>query len=258
MPQDKPTVLLLNEADKIVPLDRAQGWRLFRTLRALAHNGSLRLVLSGERMLRSALREETSPLFNYTEELLLRSLDFGAVHELVTQLMRRIEVDLVDTDAIVDCIYSFTAGHPNVVQRLCNRLVGRINERGTLQITLDDVEAVIHDPQFQEDDFLLTYWEMATPLERVISLLMSRAPGSRDLKGVLALLADNGLTPDPAIVKAALDRLVDLRSILRRDQDGYGFAVRAFPETLAASTTIDDQLVNLRGKCLENAEEWQL
>jgi len=77
-PDDSPLVLLLDEADKLVPADRANGWPLFNALRALINSAHVQVVLSGERTLRDALRDPTSPLFNFANEMLLGPLDYPA------------------------------------------------------------------------------------------------------------------------------------------------------------------------------------
>jgi len=240
-PTDKPHVLLLDEADKLIPADRATGWPLFNVLRALANSGHAQVVLSGERILREALQDSTSPLFNFANEMLVGRLDSRAVEELVTQPMKQLEIELVGKEAIVDRIWAFTSGHPNIVQRLCSRLIERLNERGARRITLSDVNAVIEDPQFQEIDFLQTYWEAASPLEKIITLVLSqeaRIYRPREVRQLLVQHAD--VQPGATATKDALDRLVDLRSILKRSQAGYEFAVEAFPLVLANTTTIED------------------
>jgi serine/threonine protein kinase len=242
-PADRPLVLLLDEADKLVPADRANGWPLFNTLRALANSGRAQVVLSGERTLRAALRDPKSPLFNFANEILLGPLDFRAVEELVTRPMKQLEIDLVNEKAIVDRIWTFTSGHPNVVQRLCHHLIERLNEQGTRSISLGDVNAVIEAPQFQEIDFLQTYWEAATPLEKIITLVLSQEARTYRLKEVRKLLSGQAhIQLGAAATKDALDRLADLRSILKRSQAGYAFAVEAFPRVLANTTTVEDLL----------------
>ncbi len=240
---DKPLVLLLDEADKLVPADRANGWPLFNALRALASSGRAQVVLSGERTLRDVLRDSTSPLFNFANEMLLGPLDFRAVEELVTRPMKQLEIELVNEKAIVDRIWAFTSGHPNVVQRLCRRLIERLNEQGTRRITLDDVNAIIEDPAFQRDDFLSTYWEATTSLEKIISLLMADDENVRTLRAVRQALAERcDLCPKARQVDDALQRLVDLRSILKRTPTGYEFAVKAFPRVVAGTMTLQDML----------------
>jgi serine/threonine protein kinase len=248
-------ILLLDEADKLVPDDRTCNWRLFNSLRSLVNSGRIQIVLSGERTLREALRDPTSPLFNLANEILLGPLDFHAIEELVTQPMKKLEIVLEDKDALVDRIWTFTSGHPNVVQRLCRRLIERLNEQDARHITLDDVNAVIEDPGFQRDDFLSTYWEAATSLEKVISLLMADNENICTLRTVRQALAERcGLRPKARKVDDALQRLVDLRSILKRTPTGYEFAVQAFPRVVAGTMTLDDMLEILTEEYQEQDE----
>jgi hypothetical protein len=246
VPTDKPLVLLLDEADKMVPSDQASGWYFFNALRALTNSGRAQIVFTGERALRGALRDSSSPLFNFPNEIPIGCLDYRAVEELITQPMRDLEIELSEKSSVVDRVYGFTSGHPNIVQRLCWRLIERINELDKRQITLKDVNAVIEDPGFQRDDFLSTYWEAATPLEKIISLLMSDNRELRTLQSMRESLENRcGLQPSAREIDDALQRLVDLRSILKRSPTGYEFAVEAFPRVVAGTTTLSDMLMIL-------------
>jgi hypothetical protein len=240
---DKTLVLLLDEADKLVSVDSAQNWQIFNALRALVNSGRAQVVLSGERALRNALRDPKSPLFNFANEMFLGPLSFRAVKELVTRPMKQLEIELMDEKAILDRIWAFTSGHPNVVQRFCHRLIERLNELGTRHITLYDVDAIIEDPSFQRDDFLRTYWEGATPLEKIISLLMTDNDDIRTLQSTRQALAERcNLHPKAREMDEALQRLVDLRSILKRTPAGYEFAIEAFPLVVAGTMTLTDML----------------
>jgi len=84
---------------------------------------------------------------------------------------------------------------------------------------------------------------------------MAQEARSYRLQAILDLLAAQDLHPDPEVVKAALDRLVDLRSILRRSQAGYEFAVEAFPLVVANTTTAEDLLIVLKSQYLKNPME---
>jgi Cdc6-like AAA superfamily ATPase len=242
-PADKPLVLLFDEADKLVPDDRATGWRLFNMLRSLVNSNQMQIVLSGERSLRDALRDSASPLFNFTNEIVLGPLDYQAVEVLITQPMQKLEIELEGRRDIIEYIWDFTSGHPNVVQRLCRRLVERLNKEHTRRVTLDDVNTVIEDPTFQRKDFLDTYWETATHLEKIISLLMADNEDVRTLAKVRRVLHSRcHLQPSAREVDDALQRLVDLRSILKRTPNGYAFAVAAFPLVVARTVTLNDML----------------
>jgi len=243
VPTDKPLVLLLDEVDKLVPDDRVNNWRLFNALRALAGSGHAQVVLSGERTLRETLRDPKSPLFNFVNEILLGPLDFRAVEELVIRPMKLLEIELIDEKSIVERIWDFTSGHPNVVQRLCSRLIQRLNKQGIRRINLEDVNAVIENPHFQRDDFFMTYWEAATPLEKIISLLMADNEEIHNLQVLRqALERCFNLRPKSRELNDALQRLTDLRFILSRTPDGYKFAVKAFPRVVAKVIPLEDML----------------
>lgn len=236
-------VLLLDDVGSILSNDRTNGWPLFNTLRELAISGRIQFILSGSHTLRAALRDPNSPLFNFASEIPLGPLDYHAVEELVTRPMKQLEIDLADETVIVQRIYDFTAGHPNIVQRLCQRLIEQLSEQNVRRITFDDLEAVIKNPRFQEADFLQTYWEKASSLEKIITLVLSQEPGVYHLREIRTLLStQTHIQPSATKTKEALDRLVEIRSILKRSQAGYTFAVEAFPQVLANSTTVEDLL----------------
>lgn len=254
-PVDKPRVLLLDEVDKIVPIDQANSWHFLNTLRALANSGHTQIVFTGERVLRDALRDPSSPLFNFPNEVRIGCLDYQAVEELITQPMRHLEIDLPEETTMVHRIYNFTSGHPNIVQRLCRRLVEQANEQGVRRVTLDNVNSVICDPGFQRDDFLSTYWEAATTLEKIISLLLTKDRDVRTLQAVRHALAECcNLHPKARDVDDALQRLVDLRSLIKRTPTGYEFAVEAFPRVVAGTMTLDDMLEILTEEYQERDE----
>jgi len=154
--------------------------------------------------------------------------------------MKQLEIELADEIEMVQRIWNFTSGHPNVVQRLCQRLIISLNERGDRRLTLDDVEAVVADPDFLRKDFLNIYWERATALERLCSLVMAADDSVRTLTVVHEALSSRDIEVTLNQVDDALERLVDLRNILQRTAEGYEFAVTAFPEVIAKTARLDD------------------
>ena len=246
-PTDKPLVLLLDEADKLVPEDRERGWPIFKQLRDVANSGDAQFVLSGESTLLQALQDPHSPLFNFANRIALSRLDPRAVEHLVTQPMKQLDIEFVDEATVVNAIYEFTSGHPNVVQRLCIRLIKRINDLEVRRITPDDVKAVVQDPEFLKEDFLDTYWEGATRLEKIISLLMANDAACNTLRALQQTLSDRyKLAPKTREIQNALQRLVNLRSILKRLPEGYAFAVTAFPQVVARNHDPRGQLDRTR------------
>jgi hypothetical protein len=241
---NKPVIcFLLDEADKIVRIDQNGEWKIFKALRYVANSGIAQMVLSGELSLREATLDPQSPLFNFTNPIILHLLEYGSVDALVVQSMKRLGIELVEKEEIINQIYWFTSGHPNIVQRLCHRLVASVNRTGTREITLKMVKEVTDDPAFRSEDFLSTVWESATPLEKIISLLLvENRKNNTNQKLKKAIEKRTSLTPRAKDIGDALQRLVDLRSILKPTPDGYIFSFSSFPDVVSKALTINDIL----------------
>jgi hypothetical protein len=241
---DKPLVFLIDEADRLVPTDSLAGWPLFGEMRSLAEEGHCQFVLAGEYGLGEAMNDPGSPFHNFATKLLVGRLDGLAVNELVTHPLVQLGIELINPEAIVERIYESTSGHPNIVQRLCQRLINLLDQSQRRQITIDDVENIIALREFQQDDFLSTFWERATTLERIISLLIARNSERiytlRDIRQMLSDCLD--LTPSAIEVDKALRRLVELRNILALTSQGYTLAAEAFPLVVANAITVEDLL----------------
>ncbi len=241
LPYERSIALLLDEVDKLIEPDKSAGYPLFNMLRASANAGRCQFVFAGEYTLLNDMKNSSSPLYNFANELLVGHLDAHAVRELVVQPMHDLEIEFEDEDAIVKRIWDFTAGHPNVVQRLCKRLVMRINGRHPLQLNIEDVNDVIADVDFLRVDFLETYWGQATSLERLCTLVMAKQ------RGILLTLVDvhaalSNLVPDVTLsdVNDALEGLVNLRNLLQHTPQGYVFTVKGFPKVFAQTYALDD------------------
>jgi formylglycine-generating enzyme required for sulfatase activity/Cdc6-like AAA superfamily ATPase len=240
LPDDKPSVILLDEADKLIESDQSAGYPIFNTLRALSSADRCRFVLCGERALRAERSNPDSPLNNFGSEMLIGRLERHAVIELVTKPMSRLGITLADESAIVQYIWEFTSGHPSVVQSLCEQLLKHLGQRGDHFLNLEDVETIVTDSRFLRKDFLDVYWERATVLERLCSLVMAADPDAHTLTRVREVLTSHGVEATLNQVDGALERLVDLRNILERTAKGYEFAVTAFPEVIAKTARLGD------------------
>ncbi len=240
LPSDKSSVILFDEADKLIKFDSQLSYSLLSLLRASANRGQCRFVFAGEKILRSELVNPDSPLYNFANQMVVGRLDSHAVAELVIQPLKQLSIEFEAELEIVRRIWNFTSGHPNIVQRLCQHLVIRLNERGDRQLTVEDVEAIVGDPGFLRRDFLSVYWERSTSLERLCSLIMAKDDSIRTLMTVHEKLDSHNVHATFNEVDEALERLVDLRNILHRTSEGYKFAVTAFPEVLAKTHRLED------------------
>jgi GAF domain-containing protein/cellulose biosynthesis protein BcsQ len=239
---EKPLILILDESDSLIVASRRNGWPLFKLLRTLSN---IRAVFAGGQNLSDALRDPNHALFNWMEPIPLGALAFADVRALITRPFENLAIDLVGERIAAD-IYSVTGGHPNVVQRFCSRLVARLNEIDKRSIELVDVDAVVADQQFVTEDYLATYWGSAMPIEKVVSLLLAQNPRLRSLEDVRTALSRSlKLEVANNELLDALSRLVELRSILRKTNIGYEFAIDSFPRLVQRAGTLNEQLDSL-------------
>jgi hypothetical protein len=236
-------VFLLDEADKLIPIDRENNWKIFKVMRDFANNGTAQFILSGEQVLNEALQDPQSPLFNFPNQIVLSSLNYDAVAELIKKSLRRLEIKLDNEEAIVQEIYAFTSGHPNIVQRLCHRLIILLNQTGQRSINTALVRQVTSNRAFQREDFLNTIWESSSMLERIISLIMAKNQGIRTLKAIREYMEkEHNLIVRAKEIETALINLEVLRSILQSTPSGYVFACHSFPKVVAGTLTLEDTL----------------
>ncbi|XXY50636.1 protein kinase [Sorangium sp. So ce269] len=235
-------VFLLDEVDALLGYDVAHGMRLFRALRAVAHEGHCRFVFSGSRTLYRQLHDPSSPFFNFCEELLLRPLEDKAVEAIVLKPMQQLGFDLQDPELLVAEIMRVTSSHPNLVQIVCQQLVAGSLDR---RVAAAEVERIAAQRDLQRD-FIETAWSDTTPFERIVSLLSARPTFS------LAELQDEvrrrGL-PDEGRVAEALEML-ELYSLVAPDGDKYRFAMAAYPAMVRRSHDVEALIASLARRAL--------
>jgi predicted AAA+ superfamily ATPase len=230
---DKKIILLLDEVDKILPYDRANGWRFINHLRGLNNEGQIRVILCGEKSLNRLLKDGGDALYNFTTRIPLKLLNDDEVAELVTRPMRDLQIELQQPEQITQKVFDFSAGHPAVVQYICRRLIILINQDHRRQITPADVDNVTSQVDFQEKEFLNLFWERATELEKIISTVMASSTAPFTLDDVQKAIKDEcSLAVSDHEVIEALDSLVELRSILLFEDVHYRYKVEAFQTVL--------------------------
>lgn len=236
-PTDKPLVILLDEFDKLLKADADNEFQISSRLRTLDNIGQAHFILAGERELFEAVQNAAHPLFNSPSKMILGPLDYPAVFELVSEPMKRIEVELVNAPEVVNRIYESTSGHPKLVQELCDQLVGHINEHGTRRLGPNDVEQVFESTNFAEV-FLETYLSRATILEQVCVLLVAKNQELRTRNDIHEAILLAGINTNRSYVGAALARLSALRRILIENNGSFEFAISAFPSIVARTSEI--------------------
>ena len=228
-------VFLLDEIDELLAFDaeRRPAGQLFKTLRAASQEGLCRFVFSGSRTLHEHLRDSKSPFFNFCEKIALGRLDDQSVHEIVQKPMRQLGIRMPDEAQVIRRLIELTSSHPNLAQWVCDRLVTSSVER---RVRLETLEKVAAMNDFHEQ-YVSTAWGDATPLEKLITLLMD-GPFSWD--DILRALALHGLH-DKGAIRNALDFL-ELASLLDRTATRYRFGLAQFPRIVRDSGIVPAQI----------------
>jgi hypothetical protein len=224
-------VFLLDEIDALLAHDVARDGRLFRALRAVAHEGLCRFVFSGSRTLYQKLHDPASPFFNFCEEVVLRPLDDKAVEAIVQKPMQQLGFVLPDPERLVAEIVRVTSSHPNLVQMVCRELVAESRDR---RVTAAQVEQIASQRELQRS-FIETAWSDTTPYERIVTLL--RDGPTFSLAELSAEALRRGL-PDEGRVAEALEML-DLYSLVAPDGGHYRFALAAYPAMVRRSHDVE-------------------
>jgi hypothetical protein len=167
------------------------------------------------------LRSGASPLFNFCEHAVLKTLDEETVAELVKKPLSQLGIGIEREPEVIRRIVEITSCHPNLTQWICDRLLKNIEWRS---LTLSDLDNVINAPDFA-DHYLSTCWGNADPLERLITLV-TETPTFTEQE-IFDALARLGIIDDTA-VKRALNML-DVGIVVERRGDIFHFRMARFP-----------------------------
>ena len=216
---EQQPVILLDEVDALLEYDAAHEERLSKAMRTLSQQNDCRFVLCGAKVLSSRLHDSDSALFDLCNVVRLGHLNPRETGRIVLEPMREMGIAFEDAGKVVQGVVGLSACHPNIVQYICRELIALVNVRGDRLITLCDVNTVGESRRFGE--YLMeVMWGSATPLERLIALLLLNRPGATRAQ-VEALLDKRGVAVSTAAIEQALDAL-ELYSVLYpKDQEYY-------------------------------------
>jgi hypothetical protein len=247
----RQVVFLLDEVDELLVFDaqsKAAG-QLFKTFRALSHEGICRFIFSGSRTLYRHLHDPHSPFFNFCEEIVLKPLEERSIAEIVSKPMDQLGIEFPDRDALIERMIDLSSSHPNIAQWLCDRLMrtaptlfttARFSVR---RVTLNSLEKLSADPEFRRH-YVETAWSDATPLEKLISL---QADGpSFEFDALCRALAGHGFT-DKIRIRNSLEML-QLYSLLERQGERYRFVLSHFPRMVREMEDVTSQIESLRSQ----------
>ena len=238
---DMPIVLILEEVDTLLASDNTEVYALLAVFRMLAQSqNSCSFIFSGGRVLSQKLRDPQSVLYNFLQRLILGNLHREEMDRLIIEPLTFIDIQVPDRDAILDAIWWLTSGHPNLTQYVGNFLVEAVNKSHERFVSFNDVENLRSNEKFIQHYFRVI-WGNASPLEKLISLLMPASDFSLD--DVQKALENTGISATKMDVISAVEMLVVLSILARRGQFYY-FAPHAFHELLDLNYE-KESLINL-------------
>ncbi len=167
-------VFLFDEVDRLLTMDmeQSQSELLFRTFRALSNEGKCHFIFSGERWLARAMENSYSALFNFALPVRLEPLDKDVVSRLVAEPFEMMNIWLEDAGPLINRIYEISAGHPNIVQMICQEMVVAVGvDKGNVGLlNTHHLEHALEQHSLQED-IVQTIWGQMSDLARLITLL---------------------------------------------------------------------------------------
>ena len=242
-------VLLLDEEDALLNYDHQNGETLSKLFRSLSQTDQCRFIFCGERGLHVRQRDPASPFFNFCHPISLRYLDRQAVTRIISEPMRNLGLTLYQADGLFERIYRISSGHPNIVQYICHRLVESIAQTKRRYIAPADLAAIQTGHDFFEY-FLEVIWGTATPLERLVSLLVeTREFTFRDIKRGLKA---EGIEATYEQITEALDNLVLYAIFERRGTGEYKLTASSLPDVVHKH----DAMGVLRDSLYKEAARW--
>jgi hypothetical protein len=191
-------VFLFDEVDRLLITDQsaADSDLLFRTFRALSNEGRCQFIFSGERSLARAMMDSYSPMFNFAQPVPLGLLERPEVARLVAEPFEMMNIWLDDDVALIDKIFRLSAGHPNIVQMICEQIVASMNadrENAGL-LSIEYLNKALDDHKLQEE-IIHVFWGQMGDLACLITLLWPVDEPFLSLEDILQNVQDAGLNP---------------------------------------------------------------
>ncbi len=189
-------VFLFDEIDRLLLMDKdqSQSELLFRTFRSLSNEGKCHFIFSGERWLARAMADSYSALFNFALPLRLAPLEKPVVARLVAEPFEMMNIWLEDAVMLIDRIYEISAGHPNIVQMICQEMVVAVDaDKGNVGLlNMQHLERAMEQHHLQED-IVHTIWGQMSDLARLITLLWPEDERHLTIDQVAAKIRDAGV-----------------------------------------------------------------
>lgn len=225
-------VILLDEIDQLLDWDKQHTSEevpeaFFRACRTVSQEGEAQFVFSGERTISSRVWDPQSPHWNFCAPVMLRQIDRPSAQQLLMRPLQAMQITIADKEQFASVAWNRTNGHPQLLQTLGDHLVGLLNERppaSRASVASRDL-LEIADTYSYAEHYLETYWGQATPLERLLTMLI--ATGTTTLELCREYLRAKDIPRPDSDIKAGL-RMIELYGITDSNASGYELRLEWF------------------------------
>ncbi|MBN1201439.1 MAG: AAA family ATPase [Anaerolineae bacterium] len=243
---DKSIVMLFDEVDSLLVFDRQTDNQetLFRTLRSLSNEKRCQYVFSGEKWLMRAIGNPYSALFNFAQAVRLEPLPPKVVHQLVADPFEMLNIWMEQSEQIIDRIYQISAGHPNIVQMICQAMIEELDEdpQNANLLNYEHLDRATSRRTLQEQ-IVQTIWGQMNPLARLITLAWPEGQRFMTLTEVEDLMRSIGIDQIPPDRLERTARDLELYCFVRpHDRDRLELIPMAFPAILDFMTDKQRQI----------------
>jgi len=256
---DKNLVFQFDEIDRLLNFDAhpTRDELLFRRLRSLSQQHECQFIFSGERTIMARLSDPKSGFFNFTIRVQLELLSRENADQLIKEPMDLVGVTLRDSKQILDLIFEYTEGHPNLIQSVCDGFLRELKPSQDRVVTPDIVRQTISSAKFDEMSFGDAYVEVfesqTTPMEQAMVILVC-ALGPLGEREFRAKLHEAGFEVTQKQIKQGLEYL-QLCHLFTNNNGKYEINLSKFVEYKAIETDfIQDELADLLTEMKSNSK----
>jgi hypothetical protein len=245
----KGITFILDEADRLLEIDKNYGWELFHILSSAHTEGYCRFIITGYRTVFEQSLNLDSPIYKFMEPIRIHDLDYDSARALITQPIGDMGIVLVERGKIIEEILKQTSRQPNMIQFICKKLIEIEGERNSNEITLEDVLAVEKSSEYRHyisDTFIVN----ANPIEQLIAFCMLD-DNEFTLQEIDTELERKGIS----LESSELERIciiLEMANVFHKEGKNYRFAHSVLSRILKEDYDRDYKTKKLLGEVKKN------
>jgi WD40 repeat protein len=227
----KRFVFLIDEADRFIQHEKANGYPILNVFRRLSEEGGCTFILTGFwQLYQHAVLDYQSPIRNFGELLQIGALEKEACLQLATVPMRKMNLSYA-SEAIVSTLVEQCGQRANLIAIACQELIKSLSPNQRV-IESGDIQRALHHEKLRN---ALSGWVIGeSKLEQQYDRMMVYATVTREdfsTGELLDYLQEQGLVVDTGELDRTLARL-ELAFILGQQEGRWFYRVPLFVERL--------------------------